>query len=116
LGRKSFNLIPSYISNCDIGIITFNANHPVVNTINPIKLYEYMACGLPVVSTNWKELELIKSPAYLAGSIDDFVNGLNNFLMVMDKETKVYKEAFINFAAKNSWDKRYKQIIEIINK
>jgi len=108
LGRKDYLNIPSYISNCDVGIIVFDVNHPVVDTVNPIKLYEYMACGLPVVATKWKELELINSPAYLAGSTEEFANFLSQV-------QSIENEKYVEFAKENSWRKRFEDIIKIYN-
>jgi len=109
LGRKNYNLIPRYLNNSEVGIITFNVNHPVVDTVNPIKLYEYMACRLPVVSTSWKELELIDSPAFLAKSPEEFSKSLYRALE-SGKDKK-----YLNFAKENSWDKRFEEIIRIYN-
>jgi len=104
LGKKNYVSIPSYIYNSDVGIIIFDIKHPVVKSINPIKLYEYMACGLPVVSTKWDELERLRSPAYLAENPDDFIDKLN--LALRDKDRSKY----LNFAKKNSWQERFKRI------
>ena len=109
LGRKNYNLIPQYLNNSEAGIITFDVNHPVVDTVNPIKLYEYMACGLPVVSTSWKELELINSPAFLAKSSEEFSKVLYGALE-SGKDQK-----YLDFAKENSWDKRFEEIIRIYN-
>lgn len=109
LGRKSFDEIPDYLSCSDAGIIVFNKNHPVVNSVNPIKLYEYMACGLPVVATKWKELEMIDSPAYLAEDADDFAKKLKTAI----SEGKNSK--YINYAKNNSWDEKYKYIEKLLN-
>jgi glycosyltransferase involved in cell wall biosynthesis len=109
LGKKPYNSIPDYLYNSDVGIIPFNINHPVVDTVNPIKLYEYMACGLPVVSVFWQELKLLSSPAFLAGSADDFA------AKIYGATSSGKKEEYIDFAKKNSWDKRIEEIIRIYN-
>jgi glycosyltransferase involved in cell wall biosynthesis len=109
LGKKPFNEIPDYLFYADAGIIVFDKNHPVVSSVNPIKLYEYMACGLPVVATKWRELELINSPAYLAEDSDDFAEKLKT--AVSDGKNNKY----IDYARKNSWDERYKFIIKLLN-
>lgn len=58
LGIKPAAEVPAYLRHADAGIIPFNAReHPeLVNSINPLKLYEYAASGLPIVSTDWEEL------------------------------------------------------------
>ena len=75
LGPKSYHEIPRYITHSNIGIIPFNLkDYPdLVNSINPLKLYEYLACGLPVIATAWDELVSINSPALLYHSHIEFV-------------------------------------------
>lgn len=107
LGKRDYSEIPKYMYNSDVGIITFDVQHPVVESINPLKLYEYMVCGLPVVATKWKELELINSPAYLAEDSNDFVNELRNALQERNKEKCV------QFAQNNAWEERYKKLNKI---
>jgi glycosyltransferase involved in cell wall biosynthesis len=109
LGRRNYTDIPKYLYNCDVGIIPFNKNHPVVNSVNPIKLYEYMVCGLPVVATRWKELELIGSPAYLADNPKEFAD--NIMKAIIDRE----KHDLIEFALSNTWEERFKKIIDLCN-
>ena len=109
LGRRDYSRMPAYISNSDVGIIVFNVDHPVVSSVNPIKLYEYMACGIPVVATRWEELKMMESPAYLAEGVDDFVDYLN--LALEDRN----KEKYISYAKLNSWNKRFNSIIKIID-
>lgn len=71
--------IPAYLSLADVGLIPFNvAQYPtLLNDVNPIKLYEYMAAGLPVVSNRWKELENLNSPAKLVDSREQFVEAVS---------------------------------------
>jgi len=109
LGRKKYSDIPKYLYNCDAGIIPFKKAHPVVNSVNPIKLYEYMICGLPPVATEWEELKLLESPAYLARNVEEFENLLRLALKDMDREK------FINFARLNTWEERFKKIIYLCN-
>jgi glycosyltransferase involved in cell wall biosynthesis len=109
LGRRKYHDIPGYLYNCDAGIIPFNKRHPVVNSVNPIKLYEYMICGLPTVATDWEELKLLKSPAYLAKDAVEFSELLR--LALRDKD----KEKLINFAGFNTWEERFKKIIYLCN-
>ncbi|MCL4376808.1 MAG: glycosyltransferase [Actinobacteria bacterium] len=113
LGKRDYSEVPKYIYNSDIGIITFDTAHPVVKSVNPIKLYEYLACGIPVVATKWGELELINSPAYLAKDIDDFVRGLNLFLNLTSGE-KLSSDKLIEFAKANSWDARFDKLKNLI--
>lgn len=50
LGLKPHGALAGYYQHCDLGIMPF-ANIPAAHAINPIKTLEYLAVGLPVLST-----------------------------------------------------------------
>lgn len=50
LPRVAYHKVPEYIIKTDAGIIPFK-DCPVWNTSSPIKLFEYLACGKPVIAT-----------------------------------------------------------------
>lgn len=50
-GTIPYNQIPNYISCMDVGVIPFKEDL-VSNNSLPLKLFEYMACEIPVISTN----------------------------------------------------------------
>jgi glycosyltransferase involved in cell wall biosynthesis len=56
LGRQPYDKLPGYCKGFDLGIIPFRVNDLTMN-VNPIKLKEYLAAGLPVVSTPLPEVE-----------------------------------------------------------
>ena len=111
LGPISYNLLPRYLYNANIGIIPFNSNEypELVSAINPIKLYEYMACGLPVVATKWNELANIQSPAILCNSDEEFITSLRNV-----SENKSDKRKYQEFAERFDWGILYSKLIQKI--
>jgi glycosyltransferase involved in cell wall biosynthesis len=56
LGGRSYDELPAYCRGFDVGLIPFRMNR-LTRAVNPIKLREYLAAGLPVVST---PLEAVK--------------------------------------------------------
>ncbi|TXG85817.1 MAG: glycosyltransferase [Thermomicrobiales bacterium] len=74
LGPRPFARLPEYLRAANVGLIPFDVqNHPtLVHSIHPLKLYEYLAAGLPVVATRWRELERLQSPARLCESAEEF--------------------------------------------
>src|SRR5262249_2492326 len=66
--------LPAYLVNSDVGLIPFDRDRKaaLVDTINPLKLYEYAAAGLPVVATPWKELQRIGGPVTFASDPNSF--------------------------------------------
>ncbi|OGF16482.1 MAG: hypothetical protein A2W00_12990 [Candidatus Eisenbacteria bacterium RBG_16_71_46] len=57
LGPRPYAEIPATMQALDVGVIPFRANDPFVQGINPNKVYQYLASGLPVVTTPVLDLE-----------------------------------------------------------
>ncbi len=104
LGARAWSELPAYLQHAEVGMIPFDVvNHPdLIHRINPLKLYEYMASGLPVVSMKWDELTRLKSPALLASTQDEFIS-----LLAKAHST----EGLQSFAKGYDWSRRGKQII-----
>jgi glycosyltransferase involved in cell wall biosynthesis len=57
LGRRPYAELPAYCKAFDVGLVPFKINE-LTKAVNPIKLREYLAAGLPVVSTPLPEARL----------------------------------------------------------
>lgn len=106
IGPRPWKNLPAYLQHATVGIIPFNVEKwpELIHRVNPLKLYEYMASGLPVVSMQWDELVRLKTPALLASSKQEFIA-----LIEKAKPSKVYR----NFAMNHDWSYRGRQIIEL---
>jgi glycosyltransferase involved in cell wall biosynthesis len=51
LGPRPYEEVPAWLQGLDVGVIPFRAADPHVRGINPNKVYQYLAAGLPVVTT-----------------------------------------------------------------
>ncbi|MDD4156313.1 MAG: glycosyltransferase [Candidatus Cloacimonetes bacterium] len=102
LGVKPYIEIPDYLYHSDVAIIPFKINS-FTNSITPVKLYEYMSLGLNVVTTDFREMQFINSPAYIAKHKDDFCDKI----LLSIKNKSVNKETNITFAKENTWVNRY---------
>lgn len=107
LGPRSYATIPAYLHHSDVGLIPFDrAGHPeLVDHINPLKLYEYMAAGLPVVATDWSALRSLNTPALLTAR-DDFVHGIERALGSAE-----LSRASREFAAAHDWSARFRELM-----
>lgn len=110
LGPKKQDEVNSYLMKADIGIIPFRLDVDLVHSVNPIKMYEYMSAGLPIVAAAWQELKLMNPPIKLASSKEEFVAHLR---VLIDNPTKRNYEAYIKEA---TWMQRLKRFLEIIDK
>jgi hypothetical protein len=73
----------------------------LVQSIHPLKLYEYFACGLPVVASYWNELASLNSPARLCRGVNDFVTAIERALAEPPD-----KPALQRYAARHDWTQR----------
>lgn len=71
LGRKPYAVLPAYCRHWDAGLIPFRINELTL-AVNPIKLREYLAAGLPVVSTSLPEVLLYKHWVHLGDTPETF--------------------------------------------
>lgn len=101
LGRREYAELPGFLQHATVGIIPF-LRSPLIEAVSPLKLYEYMACGLPVVSTRWSELEQISSPALLVKDREEFKDALRRAI----DERGTRREVYHQFAEMNSWRSR----------
>ena len=51
IGEIKHKLVPSFLKNFHVGILPYKVNL-FTKSINPLKVYEYVSSGLPVISTN----------------------------------------------------------------
>lgn len=111
LGRRSFDELPRFLWNSDVGLIPFDVvkHGNLVHAVNPLKLYEYLACGLPVVATRWDELERLGSPAMLCESQDDFIAAIRGCASRPPDPA-----AGIAFAKRASWTNRVRLLLEAV--
>ncbi|MCC7341451.1 MAG: glycosyltransferase [Bryobacterales bacterium] len=70
-GEVPYDRLPTYVCEFDVGLIPFLVN-PLTLATNPIKLYEYFACGMPVVSSALPEVAAYQPLVYLADSAEQF--------------------------------------------
>ena len=111
LGPRAYADIPAYLRWADVGIIPFSMGiqyRKLVDGINPIKLYEYFAAGLPVISASWNEIERINSPALLYRTQDEFLTLLKSF----DRSNE-YKESLRHYAKNLDWGTRVTELESI---
>lgn len=75
LGRKKYEELPGYCRAFDVALMPFKWNELTLNA-NPLKVREYLAAGLPCVSTPLPEVErvglckLAKTPAEYVAQVD----------------------------------------------
>ena len=110
-GRVSYVELPYYVRGFDVGTIPFALNE-LTRVVNPLKLYEYFAIGLPVVATPIPEVAIHENLLYLAGTEDEFVMLLET--AVREKPDSPVREKRKKVADENSWKSRVMDIMSVI--
>jgi glycosyltransferase involved in cell wall biosynthesis len=106
LGWVPYADLPRYARYFDVGLIPFVLNR-LTRAVNPLKLMEYFALGLPVLATRLPELERVPGPLRLAVTPDEFRAGLAELLRAYPG---VKSEEAVAVARENTWDARAEQL------
>lgn len=112
LGPRPYQVIAGYLRHADVGIIPFDrAGHPeLVDHVNPLKLYEYLAAGLPVVATPWSALEALGTPSLLADTPTAFASALDTALA----RGAALSHEGLRWVSAHDWQTRYTLLADAI--
>jgi GT2 family glycosyltransferase len=102
LGPRPYPAIPSILSTFEAGLIPFRANSEGSNA-SPIKLYEYLAAGLPVLSTPIPECEEVPEVG-IASSAAGFSDLLD--LARVSRRSEDFRRRARERARQNDWSAR----------
>jgi len=109
-GKFLYQEIPSLLKGLQVCLLPYVSDERAFYR-SPLKLYEYLAAGKPVVSTDNPEVQEAHDLVYIATSKVDFIE-LVDFALKHDSESERQKR--LAFAEKNSWDKRVDQMESLI--
>lgn len=102
----------SFVKDYDCLIMPFLVNE-VVQSVDPVKLYEYIAFGKCIISIYYEELERFKDYVYFYTTQDTYERLIAN-LISCGFPPKYDGRQQETFLAENSWDERYKLIREAV--
>ncbi len=105
LGQRPYNALPAYCRGFDVGVIPFRINALTVRA-NPLKLREYLAAGLPVVSTSLPEVARYDGLVRIARSRDDFVGEIEQAL---HERGDAHVQRRLAAMREESWERRVEE-------
>lgn len=109
LGTKDHSDLKRYLLHMDAGIIPFKDNANIIVNCNPIKCYEYVSCGLPVIATNMPELVTDKEFLHVSNDFKEF-----NRLMRESLNMRLQEEQINAFLTENDWQARGRLILDVL--
>ena len=111
LGNKAYEELPDYCRAFDVGLIPFRMNR-LTRSVNPIKLREYLAAGLPVVSSPMPEVFRYRSAVYTAETPDEFISACQHALAAARSGPATQRRDLVRA---ESWQARVEQLSEIVH-
>jgi glycosyltransferase involved in cell wall biosynthesis len=75
LGPRAYGELPAYLKGFDVALLPCQIND-YTKAMFPMKFFEYLAAGKPVVSTNLHALQEYRHVAHLAETRDSFIEGV----------------------------------------
>jgi glycosyltransferase involved in cell wall biosynthesis len=111
VGTKSPVEVPSYMSSFDLCIMP-HVSSDLTRSMDPMKLYEYLAAGKPVVASELPGLDRMAEIISLAADPEQFLRLVIEGL-ASDCPAKI--QSRISFAQNNSWDARIEYMLSLID-
>lgn len=111
LGMKSYDELPNYLKAFSIAMMPFALND-ATKYISPTKTLEYMAAGIPIVSTAVKDVvRHYDDCVYIIENAQDFSNAINE---ILHNKTDAREEVFQNILSETSWNKTVDKMDELL--
>lgn len=114
LGKRPHDQVPSYIKGFDVALIPY-VKKAFTDAVYPCKLNEYLAMGVPVITSDMREVRLYAerhgNVLEIAKDKEEFVRKIRLALAAPSEITQTQR---IAAAQQNSWTQRFKDICEVI--
>lgn len=104
LGLKSQSVLPTYLAHADVTLIPFKISE-LTQAVNPLKVFEYLAMGVPVVSTSLNEVATMPY-VYIGNSHQSFIEQIAVAL-----STPIDLKIIDDFIELNNWKQRVNLIL-----
>ncbi|MFK7739528.1 MAG: glycosyltransferase [Planctomycetota bacterium] len=109
-GERPYTELPMFLHGFDVCLLPFRVI-PLTLATNPVKVYEYLAAGKPVVGTDLPEMAQFGEHARCAKTAEEFVAAVGAALAENDQGLV---ERRIAFARGNTWADRGRALLDSV--
>ena len=110
-GEIAYENVPETIATFDVCLIPFKIKELTLAT-NPVKVYEYLAVGRPVVATKLPELaELENLDVFCADKLEEFCKFIDKALLISDLPERINIRK--RWASENDWSNRVDELSKL---
>lgn len=113
LGEVPYEKLPTIVNTFDIGIIPHKVTR-FTKSMNPLKLYEYLSCGTPVVTSKVNGVDGISKFVSVCISDKEFLTELSNLVEELHHITRT--EVRNSLDDSFSWENKTQQLIKEIDR
>jgi len=111
-GVVPYSALPKVINCFDVAIIPHRIDR-FTHSMNPLKLYEYLAAGKPIVSTPVAGSDQFQDLVQLAISPEDFSTGITQALA---SDTPELRSRRLHMASQHRWQQRVEMMLSIVER
>lgn len=111
LGKRPYESLPGYCKGFDVAILPFVVNRLTLYA-NPLKLREYLAAGLPVVSTDLPEVRSLGGDIRIGRSHSGFIEHVSELI---EKGAVGPSPARSNTMEQESWDHKVELLSRLVD-
>ncbi len=108
-GAVAYDELPELLARCSVGIVPHKADG-LVRSMNPMKIYDYLSAGLPVVATQAPGFEAFQSGMKVVASRDTFLTAVDEWVAHPPST-----DSLRTLVAPHSWHARYKAMSDVID-
>ena len=105
LGHQPYEQLPSVLREIDVCLAPYRLT-PLTHACSPLKVYEYLATGRPVVATPVNALVTMRGEVALADTADRFRAAVESAL----RDPAAGRQQRLAFATDNNWDSRVDEL------
>ena len=110
IGQRPYSALPGYCRGFDVGLIPFRMNELTLR-VNPLKLREYLAAGLPVVSTPLPEVVRYQGVVHIATNRESFLREIE---AALKERTSERDRGRVEMMRSEGWEARVGEMSSLV--
>lgn len=113
VGRLPYESLPSYMAGIDLFINPYKEGN-IADSCSPLKVFEYLAAGKPVVSVPMPEVMRFAPDVRIASDYEQFIGHIEEFLSLSNNERRQLSHKLMSLVKDDNWENRFNRTRQIM--